>query len=203
MDNESIDKGLYPKVLEMYQQGFSCKDIAETCDLSLPRIRKYLQDAGFNTRGYRKVSNSNAHKVLLLIRSGYSYAQIEALLHVSTHVIREIVQNNGLIGFAPKFHHPVELNVDTDDVCKTTLWELRALYLSGVFGLGMCAEKLCASDEVFLWFIYHLTDEEKRVHHERVVHNVQSLAQKGVPVTAIAKSMDISPSIVKKMLKEL
>lgn len=190
------------KVLEMYQQGFSCKDIAAVCGVPTLRVRDFLRDKGFNTRSYRKVSVSNSDKVLLLIKNNYPYIEIERLMHVSTHVIREIVQNNGLVGFAPRYHHPHELNIEEKDVSFARLNKFRGLYLSGKHGLGLCVEKTGISDDELLWFVYHLNEEDMQLHHKNLAENIREMVRRDVPVTAVAKSMDISPAIVKKILKE-
>ena len=191
---------LHKRVLALYQQGFSCKDISRICNLSLLHIRNYLKAAGFNTQNYRKVSTCNKDKVILLIKSGYSYSQIEQLLHVSSHLIREIVADGGLIGFAPKNHSPVVLTVNISDVCSDALDALRQTYLSGKYGLGKSASLAGISDEEFLWFVFHLTEKDKQIHKQMIVDHITSLYSESVPITAIAKSMDISPAIVKKVL---
>lgn len=199
MSEQNMDM-LNKKVLMLYQQGFSCKDISRICNVSLLHIRKYLKSVGIETRTYRKVSDCNKNKVLLLIRAGYSYSQIEQLLHVSTHLIREIVADNGLIGFAPKNHAPVELNVEPSEICSNRLNDLRVAYLSGLYGLAKCAAVTEATDEIFLWFVFHLTDKEKKTHERQLKSNIAAWSKDSMPVTAIAKAMDISPSIVKKIL---
>lgn len=191
---------LYLKVLEMYKQGYSCKDISSTCNLPVLYIRNFLKQHGFNTRIYRKVSVCNKDKVILLIRAGYPYNQIERLLHISTHLIREIVSSNGLTGFAPKYHHAIDFKVKKPDASEPTLNLLRELYFSGMYGLAKCFSVANASDDLFLWFVYHLNEEDKVLHEKQVKQHILSEYQKDIPVTAIAKAMDISPSIVKKIL---
>lgn len=199
--SENIDNdSLRAKVLAMYKEGFSCKDISLFCKLPVLNVRHFLQEAGYNTRTYRRASEANKEKVLLLIKAGYSYSQIERLLHVSTHLIREIVLNNRLVGFAPRYHHPIVLDVDLDPVSMGLVQALREAYLTGDSGLTKCAERLSVPDDAFLWFVYHLTDEDKKIHCDRIRANIQRLRSDGVPVTAIAKILDVSPSIVKKMI---
>lgn len=189
------------KVLRMYEQGFSCKDICSICNIPMLTVRGYLLEAGFNPRNYRKVSDINKNNVIILIAAGYPYGQIQRLLHISTHLIREIVLNNGLIGFAPHNPRPVELNVKESDISHDCQADLMKLYLSGSYGLSKCASIAAASSNDLLWFIFHLTEAEKQSHEKQIRKFVQQLYNDGVPATAIAKRMDISTSIVKKMIK--
>ena len=200
--NKISKKATYAKILHMYEQGFSCKDISQFCNLSVPVIRTYLKESGFDTRSYRRVSESNKNKVILLIKAGYSYRQIDELLHVSSYAIREIVARIGLIGFAPRYHHKIPLVTRKEEISVSELEELRNLYFTGSYGLAKCADQLNVSDDAFLWFVYHLSEKEKRVHHKLLIRNMKSLYKKNTPATAIAKMMDISPSIVKKLLSE-
>lgn len=196
MFTEKNDK--FDKIITLYKQGYSCKDICEKCDMSVLTVRTYLRKAGFDTRNYRKVSENNKDKVILLIKNGYSYRQIESLLHISTHLIREIVIQAGLIGFAPKYHHPVELQVQETEISSDAIRSLNHLYMSGEYGLAKCAAKLQVSDEEFLWFVFHLTKANELVHFENLKKNIHKMLKNQLPVTAIAKKMDISLSIVKK-----
>lgn len=198
--DKDIPSALADRIVALYQAGYSVKDISAQCRLSVITVRARLKAAGFDTRAYRKASQSNKQRVLQLINAGYSYTQIEGLLHISTHLVREIVSENGLVGFIPRTRRVVELEASEDAVMADAVRELRALYFSGNYGLAKCAEITNASDDVFLQFVYHLTGEDKRLHQKNLVKAVKKLYQSGTPITAIAKTMDISPSIVKKIL---
>lgn len=197
---KDIPSALSDRIVALYQTGYSVKDISAQCRLSVITVRARLKAAGFDTRAYRKASQSNKQKVLLLVKAGYSYAKIEELLHISTHLVREIISENGLVGFIPRTRRHVEAAAMEDAVLEDSVRELRALYFSGNYGLAKCAEITNATDEVFLWFVSHLTGEDKRLHKKNLTKNIKKLHQAGTPVTAIAKTMDISPSIVKKTL---
>ena len=136
-----------------------------------------------------------------MIKAGYSYSEIERLLHLSTHLIREVVYQAGLIGFAPKYHPPVELQVDAANISSCTIRELNDLYVSGKYGLAKCADKLQVSDEEFLWFVFHLTDKVKHIHFKNLINTIHKMYEADFPITAIAKKMDISPSLVKKFFR--
>lgn len=189
------------KIIEMYKQGFSCKDICLACNMSALTVRNYLRSAGFDTRNYRKVSESNREKVVLLIKAGYPYNQIENLLHISTHLVREIVMHAGMIGFAPKNHRPVKLKIKESDISLTSIEKLKALYFSGDYGLAKCSDMLGITDKEFVWFVFHLSKEDREKHSANLKSNVIAMYKNQSPVTAIAKQMDISPSIVKKIIK--
>lgn len=187
-------------VVRLYALGYSAKDICGEYRISAASVRRILRKAGFDTSGYRKASERNTEKVLLLIKAGYPYRQIEQLLYVSTHLIREIVLNHGLTGFAPKYHHPIALEIEGADISQDVLGRLREAYLSGSCGLAACADTVGACDQTFLWFVYHLSEDERLQHRDRIEKNVRSKHAEKMPVTAIAKQMDISPAIVKKIL---
>lgn len=189
-------------ILQLYQKGYSCKNISEICKIPLTQVSQTLQKNGFATQDYKRISKINERNVVLLIKSGYSYNQIEQILHVSSHVSREIVMRNGLLGFAPYNHPPVKLSVDKEKVDKDKLQKLRVLYLSGKLGLSKCADLIAASDEDLLWFIFYLTPTEKHIHSEKLYHTIKKMSQDNIPASVIAKSIDISLSLVKKHLKK-
>lgn len=190
------------EIINMYERGFSCKDICLAMNMPAIKVRAVLRDAGFNTGSYRKVSEYNKEKVILLIKAGYSYKKIENLLHLSTHLIREIVEQAELVGFASNYHPPIELNVKEKNVRLSQLSELKSLYIAGNYGLAKCADMLKVTDDEFLWFVFHLTDRDMKKHCNRLKSNVFKMFDCQIPITAIAKSMDISPSIIKKILKK-
>ena len=198
--DKDIPSALSDRIVGLYQAGYSVKDISAQCRLSVITVRARLKAAGFDTRSYRKASISNKERVLQLIDGGYSYSQIEGLLHISTHLVREIVSEKGLVGLVPRVRRQVSLEEPEDAGLEETVCGLRGLYFSGNYGLAKCAELADASEEAFLWFVYHLTGEDKRLHQKNLTKNIKKLYQSGTPVTAIAKTMDISPSIVKKIL---
>lgn len=190
------------EIVKLYQDGYSAKDICDKYSVSTFRVRHILQRAGFDTRTYRKISDNNKDKILLLVKSGYSYNQIGNLLQCSFHLIREVVEGAGLIGYAPKNYPPVQLNIEESDVSADVIDKLDELYSSGEYGLTKCAELVNASDSDFLWFVYHLTPEKQVLHNNMVKGYIKNLDTCGTPWTAISKKMDISPSIVKAIIKE-
>lgn len=194
-------KAKIDKIINLYQLGYSCKDICEACNMSPLTVRTYLREAGYDTRSYRKVSDTNREKILLLVKAGYSYRQIEMLLHLSTHLVREIVLQAGLIGFAPRYHHPIKLDIDENNVSTETINKLGCLYSSGKYGLAKCANKVQSTDEEFLWFVFHLSKDDVFVHTKNVRHNIQKMIKADFPVMAVAKKMDISPAIVKRIIR--
>lgn len=189
------------KMVALYEQGYSCKDICDVCNASPLSVRTCLRQAGFDTRTYRKVSDTNRDKIVLLVEAGYSYARIESLLHLSTHLIREVVFQAGLIGFAPKNHPPIELQVKESEISFSQINQLYDLYISGKYGLTKCADKLQITDKELLWFVFHLKKDAKHEHLHNLIKNIRSMTKAQLPVTAIAKKMDISPSLVKKYLR--
>ena len=68
------------KLIDLYEQGYSIKEIALEEKISAPRVRACLQAAGFDTSSYRNVSKENKYWVVLMIKAGYSYRQIGELL---------------------------------------------------------------------------------------------------------------------------
>lgn len=185
------------KICQLYQQGYSCKDIATTLCLPLLTVRTQLRQSGFDTRSYRKASDYNKQKVLLLISGGYSYSRISELLHVSTHLVREIVENNGMIGSITRFPSPIRPAGLADEFTQA---KLREAYFSGMYGLAKCAETLQVSDKDFLWFVYHLSEKEIRVHHKLLIRKIKQLLQTNMSYLAIAKTLGISPSVVKRTI---
>ena len=188
-------------IIELYKQGYSCKDICRVYNLSALMVRTCLRSAGLNTSIYRKVSPSNKEKILLLVKTGYSYREIESLLQTSTHLIREVIEKEDMVGFAPKNHPPIELNISEDQVSFSVVDRLNELYSSGQYGLAQCAYLLNVSDAEFLWFVFHLSNEDKENHKKNMINNIKKMYSSAVPVSAIAKKMDVSPSIVKKLIK--
>lgn len=187
-------------IIELYKQGYSCKDICIACNTSPVTVRNHLQAAGFDTRRYRKVSENNRNKVIMLIKAGYPYNQIGNLLQISTHLIREIVESSGLVGFAPKNYLPVKLTVRENEVSTESIRLLQQIYRSGKFGLAKCAAQVKVSDKEFLWFVFHLTSNDKHIHNKNLHKNIHKMYENNTPLMAIAKQMDISPALVKKII---
>lgn len=190
------------EMVKLYQEGYSAKDICDRFNVSSFRTRHVLRRAGFDTRTYRKISDNNKEKILLLVKSGYSYNQIARLLQCSFHLVREVVEGAGMIGYAPKNYPPVELNIKESEVSEDVIKELEELYCSGEYGLSKCAALAKASDNDFIWFVYYLSPETQTLHDNSVKSYIKNLHVSGIPWTAISKKMDISPSIVKGIINE-
>lgn len=188
------------EIINLYEEGYSAKDICGIFDLSALTVRNILREAGFLTHTYRKIEKLNKDKILLLVQAGYSYKQIEKLLHCSFHLIREVVEAAGLVGFSPKNRPPVQLTVNENEVSFDILKRLDELYYLGKCGLAKCAEEVGASDKEFLWFVFHLNPADQTKHGNHLKINIIKMHSDGTPVTAIAKKMSISLSIVKKLL---
>jgi len=188
------------EIIKLYKDGYSAKDICGKFDISALTVRNILREAGFTTHIYRKIEKVNIDKILLLVQVGYSYKQIEKLLHCSFHLIREVVKGANLIGFSPKNHPPIQLTVKECEVSVDVLRRLNEVYSLGKAGLAKCAEQVGASDKEFLWFVFHLSHNTQAQHNEHLRINIKKMYSDGIPVTAIAKKMSISPAIVKKII---
>lgn len=188
------------EIIKLYKDGYSAKDICSMLNISALMVRNILRNAGFTTHIYRRIEKVNKDKILLLVRAGYSYKQIEKLLHFSFHLIREVVDGAGLIGFSPKNHPPVQLTINEHEVSPDILKRLSELYYLGECGLAKCAEQVGASDKEFLWFVFHLSNNVQAQHNNNLKINIIKMHSDGIPVTAIAKKMSMSPSIVKKII---
>lgn len=189
------------KIIKLYKDGYSAKDICGMFNISALSVRNILRDAGFTTHIYRKTEKFNKDKILLLVQAGYSYKQIEALLHYSFYLIREVVEDAGLIGFSPKNRPPVQLTVNKCEVSVDILKRLKEVYSLGECGLAKCTELVGASDKDFLWFVFHLNHNDQVQHNNHLKFNILKMYSEGIPVTAIAKKMSISPAIVKKFIR--
>lgn len=188
------------EIIKLYKDGYSAKDICSIFDISALTVRKILREAGFSTHIYRKTEKVNKDKILLLVQAGYSYKQIEKLLHYSFHLIREVVEEAGLIGFSPKNRPPIQLVVNENEVSMDILKQLTELYDLGKCSLAKCAEQVGASDKEFLWFVFHINPNDQAHHNNQLKINILKMYSNGIPITAIAKKMSISPSIVKKII---
>lgn len=188
------------KIIKLYEDDYSAKDICGMFDISALTVRNILREAGFATHIYRKIGKVSKDKILLLVQAGYSYKQIEKLLHYSFHLIREVVEDAGLIGFSPKNRPPVQLTVNEHEVSEDVLNQLSELYNHGKYGLAKCAEQVGASDKEFLWFVFHLNPNTQAQHNNHLRIHIKKMYSDGTPVTAIAKKMSISPAIVKKFI---
>lgn len=197
---DNCSESLDIDVGQLYKQGLSCKDIASAYKMPILSVRAELRALGFDTRSYRKVSAYDKDKVILLIKAGYSYSQIENLLHFSTHLIRGIVEQNGMVGCVPKNHPPIQLNVEKDAVSLVTIGRLRDLYFAGTYGLSKCAKEIDVSDDEFMWFVYHLTGDDILQHRKLLISRMKCLINDGLSVATAAKMLGISPAIVKRYI---
>lgn len=188
------------EIIKLYEDGYSAKDICDMFDVSALTVRNILRNAGFATHTYRKTEQVNKDKILLLVQAGYSYRQTEALLHCSFHLIREVMEAAGLIGVSPKNRPPVQLTVKESEVSSDIIKQLSELYYLGKCGLAKCADQVGASDKEFLWFVFHLNDDDQAKHNKHLRINIMKLYAGGIPISVIAKKMCISRAIVKKII---
>ena len=198
MSKNDID--LNNKIIQLYKKGYSSKDICSYYNVSALMVRNCLRSAGFNTCSYRKISQTNKDKIILLVKAGYSYRQIESLLQISFHFIREVIEAVGLIGYAPRNYQPIQLEIKEEEISIVQINKLQELYCSGKYGLAKCSAQIQVTDKEFLWFVFHLTEEDKVKHNKRLSANIKKMYTNNIPITAIAKKMEISPSIIKKII---
>lgn len=189
------------EIIELYKKGFSINDISDKLNLAVIPIRKILNESGFETKDYRKCSQNNYDKAILLVRAGYPHVQVASLLNISSHLLREFVSRAGLIGYSPNNPVPVKLEDKIYTVTDEMVVKFKSLYLSGTYGLAKCAQELELSDDDFLWIVYHLSQNEKKTHQEKLCSNIKSTYMKEKSVNYVAKNLDISLAVVKKIVQ--
>lgn len=187
------------KIIELYKQGISQKDIATKYSVSLGRTQRVLRSAGFPTHSYRAIDNDMKSYVIILINEGCSYFKIESICDIAFHAVRTIVENNNLLGVSNKARY----RKSKENIEYLPLPEYEPFltdYRNGHSFVFLCNEYSLNADQVI--YVFNLiSDEDIEEHKKSLTKRIISLNKKGfLSASSIAKQLDISPSIVRKTI---
>lgn len=181
------------EIVSLYTKGWSINDIVGKHQLSVVRARRVLQQNKFDTVGYRKISPDLRFNILRCVGIGLSYRETALLLDVSPYLVRQVVNDcTAKITIQKPTPEPM-----SNKLKKRILDE----FISAQYGFSIIIQKLNLSDKEIYSFFCLLTNELISAHQRNLSKVILNLHNSGLPVVAIAKTLGISASVVKKYLK--
>lgn len=84
------------QIINLYNDGYSQKEICDKLNLKVHYTNKILKKNGFDTHNYRKVPDVVRNLVCFMIREGYHQDYIAEILDISIHTVRQIDYENNL-----------------------------------------------------------------------------------------------------------
>jgi len=88
------------KIIELYNQGFSQKDICKRYDVTITKVRRVLESVGCLTSNYKKTDKDYIKAISHLLYSGYSQKKISIVMDAPLTTVRDIVHKYNLTGVA-------------------------------------------------------------------------------------------------------
>ena len=195
--DKSLD-ALEKQIVDLYEKGYSQKDIRASLHVSLPFVRTILIERQYPTTRYRAVSSETKDIIELLVYEQYSYRVISLILNISFHVIRELPNTRDLrISNRERF----PLNEETNhSVYELFLSEYKkgCSFLELYSRLSLGLQDVCPLAKKIL--------EDSSIlpmHQECLIKRIHLLLAEEHPVHMIAKQLHISVSVVKEQKKLL
>lgn len=88
------------EILELYNQGFSQKDICNKYNVTITRVREILESAGYLTSNYKKTDKDYIKAISHLLYLGFSQKKISIVMDAPLTTVRDIVHKYNLTGVA-------------------------------------------------------------------------------------------------------
>lgn len=173
------------EILDLYNQGFSQKDILQKYKVSIMRIRKVLQQSGHNTASYKKFDDEFILAILELLCAGYKQKDIATLLDCPITTIRDVVHKYDLSGIAIKSRQ------------KAKEEKILQMYKSGVAKPEICQQMKIQTTSLNKI----LKDNGLIVDRSEKYKRIIKLYDQGLTITAICDKENTSYRTVKKVVK--
>lgn len=186
------------EIIELYKQKISQKDISANYAVSLERTRKVLKDAGFPTHTFRATNQDIKKYIIALIKHGCIYFEIEEKCDISFHSVREIVETNNLKGVSRK----ARFERSKENVTYLYLKNYEPFlneYRNGYPYVFLC-KKHEFNDEQAIYVFNLISEEDIKQHKKGLKEMIIALYEQGLSTTSIASQLDMSQSIVRKIL---
>ena len=90
------------KIIALYEQGYSQKQICEMLDLQFYSVNKCLTRHGIKTGHTKRTPDEIRNLIIFLVKQGKQQSDIAEMLDVSIHNVRDITYENGLSGVTCK-----------------------------------------------------------------------------------------------------
>lgn len=189
---------LEEKILSLYRAGHSQKDISIKLKITPLTIRKILQDNGYETHNFRALNENVTNVILLLVRNGVLFSDIENICQISFHAIRDVVARHNL-QYESKRVRNKQPPVLADGFEQNRKFVKK--YLSGASFCSLC-EEFEFTDEDILNMFLSLDESQILTHKESLRKKVLKDAKKKLSTTAIARKHCISMAIVRNILRQ-
>lgn len=191
------------KIISLYQEGYSQKDIASMFKIQVYDLRELLKENGFDTKTYRKVAGHKKELVAQLIQHGFSYSEIANTLDISYHLIREIAKARNVMGGSLVY---MKIAIPKPDIDKELFHSFLEEYEAGTCGFIKLMEKYFVEEsnpaypiDVALYLCQYINEQNLvAVHHKNIYSVIHQRLSEGIEPNVIAKQMEISFSLVKR-----
>jgi len=186
------------KILELYQEGYSQKDIAERCSITPKDIRQMLKEAGFETKRFRALDENTINIILQLITKGVQFKEVEDVCNIAVHATRDVVARNNLQRASKRARQEGTQLAVPEDFQKNPEFLIR--YLAGESFCALCEEYRLSNDDIVNEFL-SFTEAQVRQHNDMLKQKVREDASLHFSPTAIARRRRISMSVVRNILQ--
>lgn len=184
------------QIIALYESGFSQNDIVGNYHVSVQRTRTVLQNANFNTRGYRALNDTMKYVITSLVRSGVYYLDVERVTDISFHAIRDFVTRSSPI--ENRRNVPPKKNLPSLD----DFPERDAIVQAYESGTSFCilANAYSLDEKGVLQFYLSLSDRSVEKHCKMIQERIISDVSSGLSVSVISRKYWISRAIIKKYI---
>lgn len=183
------------EIIELYRSGYSQNDIVRNYQVSVQRTRSVLQDAGFDTRGYRALSDTMKLVIMTLVRHGVYYLDIERVTDLSVDAIRDYVTRRMEPILNRSKTPPAQRIPSVEEFpARDTLTRE---YASGDTFCSL-AEAHDLTEQDILFFYLSVTDDILTRHRKALRKNILASLAEGASIAQVARKNHISRSLAKK-----
>lgn len=193
------ENNLAEEILSLYRAGHSQKDISAQLKITPLTIRKILHENGFETHRFRALNDATTNVILLLVRNGVYFADIENICDISFHAIRDLVARHNL-QYESKRVRNSKTGVSVSAGFQKNS-EFLERYLSGESFCSLCKNYEFTNEQIlneFLSMERSQIDIHKRSLRNKIIDDVQH----NLSTTSIARKHGISMAIVRDILCE-
>lgn len=195
----ALEKNQAEEIISLYRAGHSQKDISAQLKITPLTTRKILRENGFETHRFRALNDATMNVILLLVRNGVYFSEIEDVCDISFHAIRDLVARHGLQYESKRVRNTKPAAEVSEGFQRNE--EFLERYLCGESFCNLCKIFEFTNDQILNEFLSMERDQidiHKKVLRSKVVDDVQH----NLSMTSIARKHCISMAIVRDILRE-
>ena len=198
---ETLEKSTETKIVELYDFGYSQKEISDKVKVSPQIIRGILKNNGFETRKFRALDEQVTSIIISLVKSGVYFAEIEDVCGIAFHAIRDVVARYNLQNASRRARggNSMPMPVVADGYLRNP--EFLKRYLEGESFCALC-KYYELSDEQILNEFLSIDKDQVKIHKAVLKDKIIADATHGFSTTSIARRHTVSMSIVRGILRD-